>query len=317
MVEQKMEPKQDQVAPMPDGFALGVSQGQRSAEIVAAVREERMPSPETKALSRWSARIFNKLVFGLLRKNNKEALLNYFFIRNEGMKLLSENALRDEENAIFVDIASGFSPRALFLARELPHVRVIEIDQDSVIQEKKRRLRSGRIELPENLEFISADLGRTPLNQALGGLLVDVISAEGLNPYFPPDEVIIIAKGVYDSLKPNGLYVSSITLREGANEIMEAMRFASRQVGNILSIMETEEDAKQLFLDAGYEDVSIHLPLDLAESHNLPKPVFNLEAFVVAKKVEKAEDKIKAASDGASKTEAAVDVSTEVETTIE
>jgi O-methyltransferase involved in polyketide biosynthesis len=280
-----INPKQDQVAATPDGFGIGMSQGQRSAEIVAAVREERMPSPETKALSRWSARLFNKLAFSLLKHNTKDALLNYFFIRNEGMRLLCNEAIEGKENPVMVDIASGFSPRALLLAREVPNLRVIEIDQAPVIDEKKRRFRVGHIDIPENLEFTSADLARVPLSQVLNGLLVDVISAEGLNPYFPPAEVIQIAKGIYKSLKSDGVYVSSIALREGVNEITEALRFASRQVGNILSIMENEEDAKELFIDAGYQEVSLHLATNLADTYDLPKPVFNLEAFIVAKKL--------------------------------
>jgi hypothetical protein len=49
--------------------------------------------------------------------------------------------------------------------------------------------------------------------------------------------------------------------------------------------MENEEDAKELFIDAGYQEVSLHLATNLADTYDLPKPVFNLEAFIVAKKL--------------------------------
>jgi len=283
IVMSEIQPVQDQTQASADLFGLGITQGQRSAEVVAAARADRMPSPETKALSHWTGTVFVKLFFGFLSNQTADAMLNYLFVRNEGMRILSNDILERAEDAVFVDIASGLSPRALFLAREAPNMRVIEIDQKVVIDDKVERLQKAKISIPDNLEWLKADLGTTPLNVALDGLQADVITAEGLNPYFTPEEVTRIASGVKQSLKPGGVYLSTVTLREGVTEIENGLKFLSRQIGRTLSIMENADDAKQLFTDAGYSDVTLYLPTDLAQTYDMPTPVINLEGLVVAR----------------------------------
>lgn len=285
MSKLEMEPKQDLVADSPDGFGLGRSQGQRSAEVVAAVRAIKMPSIETEAMSRFAGRIFLRLLTSVLGKS-AEAALNFVPVRTNGIKNLSIEELEGKEDPIFVEVAGGFSPRALWLAREQADIQVIEIDQQFVIDEKQRRLRSKHVEVPENLEWIVADLAREPLKQVLNNRMANVIVAEGLNVYFTPEEVTQIAQGIFNCLKPGGSYISSIGWRKGLDETAKVNSMFIRQAGQWLSIMKTREEAEQLFLNAGFETATVHTLQELAEQYEMNeyKPVFDNEIVVHARK---------------------------------
>jgi O-methyltransferase involved in polyketide biosynthesis len=265
----------------PDAMGLGRTSGQRGAEILAGLRAELFPTPETVALARWSSRMIAN-VFTRLEKS--KAALNYVAVRPNGMTELVTRALSpDRTDQIVVDIAAGFSPRGIQLANRFPNLNVIEIDLPDVVKDKQLRLRTARtVTIPRNMSWKSADLGVTPLADVLEGQLVDVVVAEGLTAYFTPKDNQRIASLVRESLRPGGKYICDITWEEGMQNAKEATRFFSRQAGKFLGMMKDEAAMKQLMLDAGYSSVEVVRPAKLAAEIGLPTPVMEFSFFVVA-----------------------------------
>ena len=71
-VTQPIERKPSPTAtPGGDSFGLGRTPGQRGAEILAGFRAEKLPSPETRALSRMSGRVFARLLLNLADEESK------------------------------------------------------------------------------------------------------------------------------------------------------------------------------------------------------------------------------------------------------
>ena len=121
---------------------------------------------------------------------------------------------------MLIEIAAGFSPRGILLAKEIPDLTVIEIDLPDVVEEKQKRLERGEIQIPPNISWKSADLGVEPLDQVLDQQQVDVVSAEGLMPYFEYADITRIARQIYQSLKPGGALIADLgyTSPQGAQE---------------------------------------------------------------------------------------------------
>jgi O-methyltransferase involved in polyketide biosynthesis len=275
-------------AQTPDTFGLGTTQGQRSAEMVAAFRAEVMPSPETKALASMKGRITAGVVMRLAR--SKLSMFNFIVARPAAFKVIIENNIpKDKADIKIVEIAAGLSPRGLYLARALPNAQIIEVDLPGVVKEKESRYRKAKIDIPSNLSWRGADLGVTPLAQVLEGQKVDIVTSEGLNQYFPPKEIQNIARYIYETLIPGGAYICDISIDEfrkvAEREIPGAANFFSRQAGKFSGIVENEDAAKDLLLGAGYERVEVYRPSAVAESlREVPKPVVDLSAIFCAHK---------------------------------
>ncbi len=268
----------------PDTVGLGRTAGQRTAEIFAGLRAEMMPSPETVALSRLSGRIIARL----LMRMGKPELFNFVSVRLGGFKGLVEQEFsgKDSSDGVIVEIGSGFSPRSLQLARDLPNVQVIEIDLPDVIEEKYKRLsRVAGLELPSNLTSRTADLGVTPLTEVLKGQKVDVVSAEGLLPYFTFEEITRIAREIRDSLKPGGVFIADLgyITPQGAQQAGSVVSLFRRQTRTSPGSVQDKETAIKLFKDAGYSEVKLYHMPEVAEMFDLPRPAPDVLFFMVAK----------------------------------
>lgn len=266
----------------PDALGLGRTAGQRGAEILAGLRAELFPNPETLALARWSSRMIANV---FVRLEPSKAALNFITVRPNGMsELVKRVLLADEQKErIVVDIAAGFSPRGIQLAKDFPDVQVIEIDLPDVVRDKQLRLKNARtLTIPPNLSWKAADLGVTPLAEVLGGQPVDVVVAEGLVAYFTPADNQRMASLIRESLRPGGSYICDIPWEQGMRNAREATRFFSRQAGSFLGIMHDEAAMREMLLNAGYSAVEIHHPQKLAEAIGLPTPVLEFSLFVVS-----------------------------------
>ncbi len=271
-------------APSADTLGLGRTSGQRGAELIAGFRAEQYPSPDTLALSRWGGRIAARW---LMRLPGSPASMNYLTARLASLSHLVETALPPaEDNLTVIDLACGLSPRGLTLARALPQVEVIEIDLPDVVRDKEQRLKQApNVTIPPNIQWLAADLGVVSLEELLDGRLVDAVCAEGLNPYFSNDKVISIARHIYRSLKPGGVYVCDLPWREGdqAQGRLIASTF-SRQAGTYKSSVKDEAEARQFMHEAGFDSVEIYHTTHFAESLNLPQPIMEYSLFVRARK---------------------------------
>ncbi len=273
--------------PTVDNFGIGTTQGQRSAELVAAMRAEMMPSPEATALSKFSGRMAAGIVMKL---SHNKTMMNFIVARPTAFQQLIENNLpRDKQSIKIVEIAAGLSPRGLHLARLMPNVQIIEVDLPGVVKEKQLRLQKGGIEIPANLSWRGADLGATPLTKVLENQQVDIIIAEGLSQYFPPNDIQRIARYIYECLVPGGVYILDISIQEflkkAMDEIEGAMKFFSRQAGKFAGVVADEEAGRQLLLNSGYLRVEFFRPSAVVDSmSSVPKPVIDLSSIFCAYK---------------------------------
>jgi O-methyltransferase involved in polyketide biosynthesis len=269
--------------PSRDVLGLGRTSGQRGAEIMAGIRAEMTPSPVTIGLSRTSGRIVARLMRAISRAVASPGTLNFLSVRTGGITALVREAVKEITDSLcIVELAAGFSPRGVELAQALPHAQVIEVDLPDVIQEKKRRLQKVRsLTLPPNLEWREADLGVVPLSEVLAGKTAHAVAAEGLLPYFPPEKIVDIVKNIRLNLKPGGVLVCDMAWSKGIQAGGEGSRYLSRQAGTFLGAMSSPEEGRSLFEQAGYLNVTSHLPTELAEKHSLPRPVNDLQFIVV------------------------------------
>lgn len=269
-------------APSHDSLMLGRTSGQRGAEILAGLRAELLPSPETNALAKFSGRLTARLVMTI---EKSQAALNYVAVRPSSLTALARPFLQDKSAPVIVDIACGFSPRGMLLAREFPNASIIEIDLPDVVKDKRERLtRSREIKMPQNIRWIGADLGKRALNEVLDSQLADVVIAEGLTAYFTPEDNTRIAQQVRESLKDGGAFIADYPQREGMENAQKATRFFSRQAGEYLGIMNDEAQLKTVVLNAGYSKVDLYVASQCANMFKLPKPVLDFSYFVVATK---------------------------------
>lgn len=241
--------------PSHDSLGLGRTPSHRSAEIVAGARAEILRTPETTALARYSGRFFAQLIRRLGGNFN---LIELFVSRMIGIEALVKRHLPQQTDGVLVvDVASGFSPRALRLAKEHPQVKVIEIDLPEILAEKRSRLNKANIELPPNLTWIEADLGSTNISDLLDGRKANIITSEGLTLYLTPAELERLFSQARDSLVDGGLiiaevyYETKLTMIRQNPQTNSAMSMVLRQIGRTPGILYDAQVAKGLFERSG------------------------------------------------------------------
>lgn len=265
-----------------DNFGLGSTPGQRGAEILAGVRAEKSPSPETRALSRMSGRIIARIMLNMTRDSMP---LNFTLARPMVIDGLIRKSLPAGHSApVVIEIASGLAPRGLFLARHIPNIQVIEIDLPDVVAEKQKRLRHAGIHIPTNISWLSADLAVTPLTDVVGAQKAHVIAAEGLLPYLHHHQMEQLGRWTAECLHPGGVFIGDVPLRDGVQEIQQLASFFARQAGNWYGTLESPEVGQKLFLNAGFGTVETHLATHFAEEFKLPMPMIDVSCFIRATK---------------------------------
>lgn len=266
-----------------DLLGMGRTAGQRTAEVFAGLRSELMRSPEANALSQMAGRITARLIISM---GSKKAL-NFVPVRHGSFAGLIKQSLGNETaGKVLVEIAAGFSPRGITLAKELPDLKVIEIDLPDVIAEKQKRLGRSSIVIPPNITWLSADLGVQTLNNVLEGQKVDIVSAEGLMPYFKFADITRIARSIYQSLKPDGVFIADVgyTDAKGALETGRLVKIFQRYTSSAPGYVTEADEAYRLFADAGYELVELYRMEQTAELFDLPQPVSDVLFFIVAQR---------------------------------
>ncbi|MEO8611828.1 MAG: class I SAM-dependent methyltransferase [Chloroflexota bacterium] len=267
----------------PDAMGLGRTVGQRTAEMVAGLRYELDKSPVNNALSRFAGRLIARLMITVLHDKSQ---VNYILARPAAFnQLIRQYITANTPTATLVEIAAGFSPRGFELAQTMPNLQVIEIDLPDVVEEKRRRLtKAPNIKVPPNLKWYKADLGAESLNDVLQGEKVDIVCAEGLNPYFSHEDITRIAGHVRESLKPGGVYISDIGWDEARKTSEQSsMGIFSRNASAFLGIIKIEEEGRQLLLNAGYNEVEIHKPTQItADMKDIPKTPLDYSIIFIA-----------------------------------
>ncbi len=265
-----------------DPLGLGRTAGQRGAEIIAGIRAEMIHTPETQALSKLSGRLTAKTIMALER----DGMFNYIPARYESMTDLALRHAPFETGLTLVEIAAGFSPRCIHLARRIPEAQVIEIDLPDVVVEKRKRLeKQSGIRIPANLSWRAADLSQQMLAEVLNYRLVDVVIAEEMLLYFAMDDCRHILQQIWGSLKRGAYLVCSIGYRPGIQQAHQAARFFNRQAGNFLGSVRSEDEAKRLFEQSGYDEVQVMRISELAAERKLPEVPADIELVVLARRL--------------------------------
>ncbi len=266
-----------------DLLGMGRTAGQRTAEVFAGLRSEMMRTPEANALSNMAGRITARLIMAM---GSKKAL-NFVPVRHGSFAGLIKQTLgSDTKGKVFVEIAAGYSPRGITLAKELPDLQVIEIDLPDVIAEKRKRLERGGISIPPNITWIAADLGVEPLDAVLEHQQVDVVSAEGLMPYFKLEDITRIARSVHQSLKAGGVFIADLgfTDSKGAQETGRLVKIFERYTSSAPGYVTEEETGYRVFRDAGYETVDLYRIEQTAALFDLPQPVSDVLLIMVSRR---------------------------------
>lgn len=135
---------------------------------------------------------------------------------------LRKRVLEDETRAAIeagasqvLVVGAGFDTLALRLARARPHVRFVEIDHPATQSLKRHAL--DQLDPPPNLCLHPADLGATPLPDALDELGWDrsargVVVVEGVLMYLGEHEVADFLRGAAEALGPGSRLLGTILL---------------------------------------------------------------------------------------------------------
>lgn len=242
-------------------FGLGSTPGQRSAEIVAGIRAVTQPSSEADHMSSASGRFYAKLLLSL---NGNVGVRNATAARHFCMTTMATSFLKERKNPqMIVEMAAGFSARALQLARQFPKVKTIEIDQPEVVAAKEERMRKVlQGKTPSNLSWIGAKLDVSPLTELIGNAAADLVIAEGIFPYFAKEEITAIAKSVKEALQPGGALICDLVSSAGWKEVEQSAGLGAwmfrRQAGRFTGSMSSTDEAKQVLLNADFSQVVVY-----------------------------------------------------------
>ncbi len=260
-----------------DKMGLGHTPSTRSAELVAGARAVLMSNAEHNALSKISGRITASVISRIDGNTN---VLWFFPARMIALETLTQRfAPADKPDLLLVDLASGFSPRGLHMAEQFPNATVIEIDLPDVVAEKKSRLTKGRIAVPDNLNWLEADLGKTDLSEVLDGRQADLITSEGLTLYLTQHENQRFFKQVATCLAPGGTFLVDIYFKDKIQHVRRsphtnnAASLILRMVGAVPGLMPDKATAESYFTEAGLTQVQEFPLAAMMEELNHPKPL--------------------------------------------
>lgn len=265
-----------------NALLLGQVQEQAGSEVAAGARALLDPSEVTRALSSRSARA---IAGTAVRLGARQALI-YFARRIHVIADLMRRCLAPDAShgtrPLLVDANAGYSPMGIHLAQQLSHVDVMEISPGPLMDDKKRRMwRARGFEMPPNLLWQAAHLGMEPLHQVLDGRAVQVLHYNGA--YIPAKTNAAIAAYVRRAvLAPGGSVVVPIAWEEGIRDVKKHSGFFRSQVGDYPGVMPDAEAMRRLFIDAGYPQVTVYRPSQIALELHLADPLPDLELMVCA-----------------------------------
>lgn len=268
-----------------DSLGLGPTPAQRSAEVIAGLRATIVQDNETKALASIRGKIVAQMFVSLTNKQ----IVRYVPARMWCVTQAARHIIAGKgDHFTLVEVAVGFSPRTLHLAREYPNAEIIEIDLPHVIEERQNRLRKGHVDVPDNVKQMKADLGSTPLADVLGETRADIITAEGLTQYFEPEENVLLFRNLRQALKPDGAFVTEIYYKSKMQRMLHdkstgaAGSLFMRQVGNAPGLVKDDDELRQWLDDAGYGKTQQYSAEELLAPLGEDKPLLDIQTYIIA-----------------------------------
>lgn len=270
--------------PIPsDSMILGQNQEQGGSEMQAGARSILTPSPLLHALSTVRGRAVAQTMITLV---NNPLSINFTAGRLRFLQTMLMNAVQNHAQPVITLPACGYSPLGIWLAEDMPHATVIEIDIPEVMRRRQRRLRRANIPLPQNLLTRPANLAQTPLSQVIAPYKPDVVDFTGA--YYNPDELTRIARYLRSILAEKGTCVCYLPWAESIKVIKSGMRYFKDQIGETPGTISDVETPIRIFTNAGYSTVEVVFPSQIgpqiADRYDLKMPVLDVEVLVVARK---------------------------------
>jgi hypothetical protein len=246
---------------------LGHTQRQGGSELQAGGRALLNPSDMTFALSSMKGRMAARTMMAL---GVNQSLMNYVGFRPHAvMEVIRRVTPTDTQDAVVVDPAGGYSPQFIWLAESMPHVQFIEMDQPKTVDDKLQRLKN--IPVPSNVTITAANLGVTPLHEALNGQRVDVVIA--LAAYAPSARFVELLRYLRKFvLKESGKIVAPFPYKPGVVDLAKNSQVFRKVAGNPVGMVEDIDEIRQIFRKADYPQVEIFKFSDLARDLNKPIP---------------------------------------------
>ena len=209
-----------------------------------------------------------------------QKLLNYVAFRPYAMKEVIRLSLPEGvEKPFVVDPAAGYSPQLIWLAQEMPHLDILELDLPANIADKINRLRG--IDLPKNLTMQSADLSTTPLHEVIGERKIDVILANAA--YVDAREFAQLLAYLQTLLSENGAVIAYFPYGPTIKDMSKSQNLFERFAGKPKGTIPSKEHATALFDQTGYTNVQFYELSQLATKLNKPIPA-DIEILAIAKR---------------------------------
>lgn len=213
---------------------------------------------------------YEKDIYNWLEKNcNTEvALYKNMAPEMEARYKLINKILNKSNIKQVLELASGYSSRGLIYSKE--GYKYIEMDLESVSQNKRRILESIEENIPSDLNIISGnalkkddfDKCKKYFNESNPVAIIN----EGLLRYLTFEEKRIVAENIYDILKQyNGIWITSdVTPKKFLKSQNDALKDFNKNVSTLTSrnnLNDRFEDinhVKEFFGEIGFEIVEVH-----------------------------------------------------------
>jgi SAM-dependent methyltransferase len=257
---------------------LTYTQHQMGSEVQAGGRSLLAPSPIHDALSslrgRMMARMINMLGY-------PKSAQNFTISRNPVLEHLIKAHLKTQAPVI-IDPFAGFSPIGYNLARYYPQGKHYDLASIFLKREIEARYRKAvGVTLPANYHLLTVNYNNGELETRFGGQ-VDAIIAN--SSYFEWEDNIAVLRYLRDLLRPDGVLITSIVYSPGVEDIREALRFFSSQIGHFPINITHNRQVTDFMQQSGLHDIRTIRASELVDTLNLPQPIKDLEVFSVGRR---------------------------------
>jgi hypothetical protein len=252
------------------------SQHRRGTEIQAGARAVLTPSPVHNALSTSGGRMIARMMIGMMAL---PAGSNFAASR---IPLLVQAAIHsippDNKSPLTVNVLAGFAPIGYKLTRHFPNGRHIDMASAETIAEIQRRYAAAPgINLPPHYHFVVvspriADLGASLDSQP------NVIITN--NAYFSRVDGVRLLAHLGGLLSEGGSVVTTFPYGPELDRARNTMRFFKSQIGQTAITINHEDEAHEIFREAGYSRSDVWFASQQDEM-NLPQPIMDLELVVI------------------------------------
>lgn len=253
-----------------------------ASEIQAGGRAIFSPSPIHTALSSASGRMTARVIVTLGYPPRAQ---NFARVRTPFLThLVTKSIAPDCKHPLTADLFAGYSTMGMDIAAAVPHGTHYDMNRKGIVEEIQRRLDSAKrhgFEVPKNHHLITVDYSEQEL-LSFFKRPVDVLVSN--NAYYTREENLDIFRYLRGLLGEYGVLVTSFGSGRAIEELRNSIKFFRSQIGDIPFPIYDGQQILDLVYEAGYRHADVFLVSELADTLGYPKPIMDIEYFVVAYK---------------------------------